>query len=66
MKEQLRQEILRKMRTELSDEQLDKLEAVLDIILYSYKVDQDSHEVMIRDNSNERILPASSFRTDDW
>ena len=56
MKEQLRQEILRKMRTELSDEQLDKLEAVLDIILYSYKVDQDSHEVMIRDNSNERIL----------
>ena len=29
---------------------------VLDIILYSYKVDQDSHEVMIRDNSNERIL----------
>lgn len=56
MKERLRQEILQKMRPELSDELLDKLGTILDIVLYKYKVDQDNHEMIVRDNTNDRIL----------
>lgn len=56
MKDKLRQEILQKIRSSLSDEQLDKLETVLDIVLYNYKVTQDSHEIILRDNTNDRLL----------
>ena len=56
MEEQLRQEILQKMRDEFSDEQINKLEAVLDIVLYKYKIEQDCHEIIIRDNTNDRLL----------
>ena len=56
MEEQLRQEILQKMRDEFSDEQINKLEAVLDIVLYKYKIEQDCHEIIIRYNTNDRLL----------
>lgn len=56
MKDKLREEILQKMRTELSNEQLDKLEAVLDIVLYRYKVTQDTNELIVRDNANDKLL----------